>query len=535
MLLAMLTGSAVIACAQNPLQIFVLAGDECALRLGSIDGTLCDPGKRSLPPGGETNRPGTLLSVMRAEPRYAFLRDQDGHWTARKDVALYDAHPLSNNTRSPARLLQVPGDPADPCGYGVGAELMLGHALGEHLQDPVLLIRFATKHPIWFRRGSRSLGYDFLPPSLGGGLDLDGGWDVIHFNFGVWDQQFVDPKNPNKRGEPGQGVIRTPIADYERNLRTIVARLKQTGATLIWASTTPILLGSAPAYVGGAEVDRYNAVAAKLMAENGVLVNDLNAECVRMGKPKALNVHDVGDLAPQVTKTLLEALAARRNPSRPLPRVLMIGDSITGSYWEKVQKNLDGRAFVAKNPGNAEHSGTGVRLMEQWLDLRQYLLNGQEYLEMINAVKQTLADTDRYAPDFAGCTPELAGFVWFQGIADTMSDAFTAGYERNLAALIEGLRREFSKPDLPFVVVALGQSGQSVTPNMHKVQAAQLAVGDAGQYPAFAGNVATIDSSAFFPPADRSPGGRAWDYYNNAGTYLLIGEAMGQAMSRLLK
>jgi hypothetical protein len=35
------------------------------------------------------------------------------------------------------------------------------------------------------------------------------------------------------------------------------------------------------------------------------------------------------------------ALAARENPSRPIPRVLFIGDSITGSYWEKVQSNLD--------------------------------------------------------------------------------------------------------------------------------------------------------------------------------------------------
>ena len=103
-------------------------------------------------------------------------------------------------------------------------------------------------------------------------------------------------------------------------------------------------------------------------------------------------------LLPKVTETVLAALKARENPSRPLPRVLFIGDSITGTYWEGVQKNLDGKAFVAKNPGNGEHSGTGARMVDQWVDLKQYLLNGQEYLELIDGVKQTLADIDRYCP-----------------------------------------------------------------------------------------------------------------------------------------
>jgi len=399
----------------------------------------------------------------------------------------------------------VPTDPADPRGFGVGAELMFGQVIGEKSDEPVLLVRFATKHPIWFRRGSRSLGYDFLSPSGGGGLDLDGGWDVIHFNHGVWDQEYKDIDNPKKSAEAGKGRIRTSIEDYEKNLCTIVARLKQTKATLIWAKTTPILVGTS-GYVGGEMVDKYNEVAAKVMQENGVIIDDLNAECRRMGKPKALNVHDVGDLAPKVTETVLAALKARENPSRPLPRVLFIGDSITGTYWEKVQKNLDGKAFVAKNPGNGEHSGTGARMTNQWVDIKQYLLNGQEYLELIDGVKQTLKDFDRYCPDFAGRTPELAGFVWFQGIADAQSDAFAAGYEKNLTGFIQDVRREFNRPGLPFVVVALGQNGAGMTANTRKVHDAQMAVGDSAKYPSFKDNVSSIDTIPFFfarktPPA----------------------------------
>jgi len=510
-------------------KVFVLAGDESMLRQGSIDGIPRGPGSKPVDAAEAERTPGILMNVMKENPRFSFLKDAQNKWAARNDVAVYDAHPLSNNTRDSARLLEIPSDPADPRGFGVGPDLMFGHVIGEQLDDPVLLIRFATKHPIWFSRGSRSLGYDFLSPSGGGGLDLDGGWDVIHFNHGVWDQAYLDTKNPNKRAEAGKGQIRTSIEDYEKNLRAIVARLKQTKATLIWAHTTPILEGTPPGYVGGHMVDKYNDVAAKIMEENGVIINDLNAECVRMGKPKALNVHDVGDLSPKVTEVVLAALKARENPSRPVPRVLFIGDSITGSYWANVQKNLDGKAFVAKNPGNGEHSGTGARLVDQWVDLKQYLLNGQEYLEMIDAVKQTLTDFDRYCPPFAGRKPELAGFVWFQGIADAQSNAFTEQYEKNLTGLIQDIRREFNQPNLPVVVAALGQYGEKMTPNTRKVHDAQMAVGKSVP------KVAAIDTIPFFFSKEKSPGGREWDYHNNAASFLLIGEAMGKEMFRIMK
>jgi hypothetical protein len=523
------------AAAQKAVKVFVLAGDESMLRNGSIDGIPRGPGAKKEDPAEAAKKPGTLLATLKKYPIFSLLKDAQGTWMKRDDIALYDAHPLSNNTRDPARLLQVPADPGDPRGFGVGAELMFGQIVAEKLEDPVLLIRFATKHPIWFSRGSRSLGYDFLSPSGGGGLDLDGSWDVIHFNHGVWDQQYLDPNNPAKRAEPGKGAIRTSIEDYEKNLRTIVARLKQTKATLIWASTTPILDGSAPAYVGGEMVDKYNEVAAKVMKENNVIIDDLNAECRRMGKPKALNVHDVGDLAPKVTEAVLTALKARENPSRPLPRVLFIGDSISGTYWQKVQKNLDGKAFVAHNPGNGEHSGTGARMIDQWVDLKQYLLNGQEYLELVDGVKQTFKDFDRYCPDFAGRTPQLAGFVWFQGIADAQSDAFATQYEKNLSGLIRDLRSEFKQPDLPVVVAALGQHGNTMSPNTRKVHDAQMAVSDPARHPAFKDNVASIDTVPFYFPKEKSPGGREWDYQNNAESFLLIGEAMGGEMLDLLK
>jgi lysophospholipase L1-like esterase len=509
--------------AKDTVKVFILAGDESMLRHGAIDGIPRGPGAKPMDPAEAAKLPGTLQKVMAENPRFSFLKD-----LRRDDVALYDAHPLSNNTRAPATLLQVPSEPNDPRGFGVGADLMFGHVVGEALDEPVLLIRFATKHEIWFRRGSRSLGYDYLSPSSGGGLDLDGGWDIIHFNHGVWDQAYLDPKT-GKNAKPGEGSIRTSLKDYEKNLRSIVARLKKTGATLIWAHTTPILEGTPPGYVGGETVDQYNAVAAKVMAENGVIINDLNAECRRMGKPKALNVHDVGDLSPKVTETVLAALKARKNPSRPMPRVLFIGDSITGSYWEKVKSNLDGKAFVAKNPGNGEHSGTGARLVDQWVDLKQYLLNGQEYLELIDSIKVALADFDRYCPPFARRKPELAGFVWFQGIADADSATFAAAYQTNLSAFIGDVRNEFKSPKLPFVIAALGQFGDQMNASTRAVHNAQMAAGKSLPH------VTSINTIPFYFPKEKSPGGREWDYRNNAESFLLIGEAMGEEMLKHFK
>jgi alpha-galactosidase len=143
---------------------------------------------------------------------------------------------------------------------------------------------------------------------------------------------------------------------------------------------------------------------------------------------------------------------------------------------------------------------------------------------MIAGVKQTLKDFDRYCPDFAGRTPELAGFAWFQGIADAQSDAFAAAYETNLTGFIRDVRRELGQPELPFVIAALGQYGAAMAPNIRKVHEAQMAI--AKTIP----NVSSIDTIPFFFPKEKSPGGREWDYQNNAASFLLIGEAMGREM-----
>ncbi len=89
-------------------------------------------------------------------------------------------------------------------------------------------------------------------------------WDLIHFNWGIHDLRHME-----------DGKCQVEADAYEANLRKLVARLKKTGATLVWASITPIpeppLI---PDRTFGDE-EEYNMIAARVMKENGIPVDDL--------------------------------------------------------------------------------------------------------------------------------------------------------------------------------------------------------------------------------------------------------------------
>jgi lysophospholipase L1-like esterase len=107
-------------------------------------------------------------------------------------------------------------------------------------------------------------------------LQIDGGkWDVIHFNWGLHDLKHVKPdgKASDSATDPPQATVEV----YEKNLREIVAKLKATGAKLIFATTTPVPEGKMAVYRTDADAVKYNAAALKVMKENGIAVNDLYA------------------------------------------------------------------------------------------------------------------------------------------------------------------------------------------------------------------------------------------------------------------
>ncbi len=105
-------------------------------------------------------------------------------------------------------------------------------------------------------------------------------WDVIHFNHGLHDlsYRFDDDRDKNDQGEYASaangGHPNVPPDKYEQNLRVIIGQLKQTGARLIFASTTPVPESDAAKYVKDSEIP-YNATAKKVMEEEGVAWNDI--------------------------------------------------------------------------------------------------------------------------------------------------------------------------------------------------------------------------------------------------------------------
>ncbi len=108
-------------------------------------------------------------------------------------------------------------------------------------------------------------------------LKMDGSnWDVVHFNFGLHDLKHVDAKSGQNSNDP-QDPEQAPPAVYEKQLREIVKKLKATKAKLIFATTTPVPAGDLKPYRNPADVEKYNAIAKKIMEENGVAIDDLYA------------------------------------------------------------------------------------------------------------------------------------------------------------------------------------------------------------------------------------------------------------------
>ena len=119
----------------------------------------------------------------------------------------------------------------------------------------------ANLHRIPTNGGHPKSGTTLIEKWLGTGK-----WDVIHFNWGIHDLKFMP-----------DGKRQVEAEDYEKNLRELVTRMKTTGAKLIWATTTPIPDGELNPPRKFGKVPEYNAIAKRVMTENGVAIDDLNA------------------------------------------------------------------------------------------------------------------------------------------------------------------------------------------------------------------------------------------------------------------
>ncbi len=124
--------------AEPPVKVYIMAGQSNMQGKGGIEG---DHG-------------GTLRGILKSHPKeYGFLADDKGEWIERQDVwAFLDKAPNPSIWSG-----MKPGFGGSP--GQVGPEIGFGHKIGDHHDEQVLVIKAC-----W---GGKSVGHNFLPPSIG--------------------------------------------------------------------------------------------------------------------------------------------------------------------------------------------------------------------------------------------------------------------------------------------------------------------------------------------------------------------------------
>ncbi len=102
----------------------------------------------------------------------------------------------------------------------------------------------------------------------------DTNWDIIHFNFGLHDMKHVDPQTGANSRNP-EDPLQTDPKQYKKNLKTIVDVLLETGADLIFATTTPYPDHPEGPLRDSGMPEKYNRIAIKIMNRNNIMINDL--------------------------------------------------------------------------------------------------------------------------------------------------------------------------------------------------------------------------------------------------------------------
>lgn len=133
--------------------------------------------------------------------------------------------------------------------------------------------------------------------------------DIVHLNCGLHDlkREFATPEQ-----------TQVPLEEYRQNLETIFRRITDTGATLIWATITPVIYENHHAKKGfdrrEEDVDAFNAVALEVARKFSLPVNDLNAVVMHAGREKLMAEGDGVHFFPDGYRVLGMAVAEFLRP-----------------------------------------------------------------------------------------------------------------------------------------------------------------------------------------------------------------------------
>jgi len=158
---------------------------------------------------------------------------------------------------------------------------------------------------------------------------------------------------------------------------------------------------------------------------------------------------------------------------------------------------------------------------------------GPYYKDLIKLTREVLDNLKTNFPGYDGKGYEIAGFGWHQGWNDGCNGDAVKQYAQNMFNFINDIRKEFKVPKMPFVIAnsGFGGPGQKNSRRLGIINA-QLAM---NRVPAFRNNVITIETRMFFRPPEMSPANQGYHWNHNAETHFLIGNAMGEAMAKLVK
>lgn len=293
-------------------------------------------------------------------------------------------------------------------------------------------------------------------------------WDAIHFNFGIH----------NRATAPDV---------YEKDLEQLVARLKATGAKLIWATTTPIPPDTKDGEAATVAIVEKNKIAAAVMKKNGVIIDDLYAwilpDLAKFQNPK--DVHFTGPGYDRLAQRVARMIETALPPTEANPATVPVGKLENDGYgWEdrhaavmavkdqiKPEIVLIGDSITHFWGGEPDGGKMGNRGRESWAALfgaRKVLNLGFGWDRTQNVLKRIeLGELDGLDPKLVVLhigTNNLAGTPHYRaGTPAQIAEGITAVVDRAQAKC----------PNAKVIVMAIFPRGKGAT-NPHRESIAEI-------------------------------------------------------------
>ena len=159
---------------------------------------------------------------------------------------------------------------------------------------------------------------------------------------------------------------------------------------------------------------------------------------------------------------------------------------------------------------------------------------GASYKAMLEYTHECLDNLGEHFPEWKGRGYQIVGFAWHQGFNDKVSRKDAPLYKDNLPDFIADVRKEFNKPNLPFVIAStgMGTGGKVEQPpysGYSAVEQAQLWVGTTPPK-----NVLSTDTRPFWKPVKESPSGMGHHWHHSGYSYFMVGKCLADNMIKLL-